>query len=70
MIFFLLNLLFLNYVYLKFEKLDELLNAKYTKYTDSVCKHHCVPNSMKIFKKKTSTFKLHKNLDSKRTQLL
>ena len=40
-VFSLLNLLFSNYVNLIFEKLNELLNTKCTKYTDSVRKHHC-----------------------------
>ena len=44
--------LFFNYVYLIFEKWNELSNNKYTKYTDSVRKHHCEPNVIKTFIKK------------------
>ena len=46
--FSILNSLFFNYVNLIFKKLNDLLNTKYTKYTDSVRKHKCESTVMNI----------------------
>ena len=45
------------------DKLNELFNTKYTKYADSVRKHHCVPNLIKTLILFFNN-KFHKNLDA------
>ena len=65
---------FLIYVYNIFKTFKEFWNTKLTKYTDSVRKHHCEANVIKKISYKKfiffQVFNFHKNLDSKRPQLL